>query len=142
MYIKEMKRRKNQHGDTIIEVLITVSIVIATLTSAYMLSSRGAQTMQNASEQTQALKLAERQIELLRTHSALPGPGGCYDATGAVASTPGDCIVDSSGTPKDISYTGARYTIGVTKPSDVYIITVTWDRIGGGKGNVTLYYVR
>lgn len=149
------RRPKNQRGDTIVEVLIAIGIVSLVLTTAYNMSNRNKQTMQNTREQTQAQKLVEGQIELLReqenpsnmsdkcfvrvasTASEDDEGGGGFESQ----STSGDnCVVDANGYQAVDGYSGAKYSLSIKYSSSVYTIKATWDKLGGGTGNVTMYY--
>ena len=138
-----MMTNKNQRGDTIVEVLIAVAIVSSVLTSAFMLSNRSSQIMQNASEQSQALKIAERQVELLRSRDIQPSDK-CFNPSGQPTATDTDCEFDGSGQAAPAAYTGAIYKTAVTKivATDTYKVTVTWDRLGGSTGSTALYYAK
>lgn len=58
--------KKAMHGDTMVEVLLSIAIVGAVITGAYALASHSLQESISASEHTQATKLAEGQIEALK----------------------------------------------------------------------------
>lgn len=72
----KFKRKLNQLGDTIPEVLICLAILGLTIVSAYTLTNRSQTVNRSAQERTEALKLADGQLELLKaytdTHSELP----------------------------------------------------------------------
>jgi type II secretory pathway pseudopilin PulG len=64
----------SQKGDTIIEVMMSIVIVSAVITGAYGLASNSLQTGIAATENTEATKIIESQIEALklRKHNTLP----------------------------------------------------------------------
>lgn len=137
--VRKLFKWSEQRGDTIIEVLIAISIVSLVLTSGYAATNRNAQVAQKIQEQGQAQKLVERQIEFLRTFT-----GTIHD---------GDCLLSSdtgvtaiSGAPCDqmtAEGSGATYKLSITdKGSSLYQIVATWDALGGQTGNVTMYYRR
>lgn len=137
------QQRSRQAGDTIVEVLIAISIVSLVLTSAYMVTNKNSQTMQAVQEKTQAQKLVERQIELLRAASSVPATTFCFtDDQVTTTSDLNQCVFDQSGAvsgdPSDVRY---HLSIAPNTPSsDTYEIKATWDRLGGGTGNVTMSY--
>ncbi len=57
---------QNRAGDTLVEVLISIAIVSVVVTGAYALASRSLHQGITASEHSQALKLAEGQLESLK----------------------------------------------------------------------------
>ncbi len=132
--------RKSQRGDTIVEVLIAIGIVSLVLVTAYATSNRNAQTMQNTREQTQAQKLVEGQIEYLRAYSGSDTFSSTKCFVGSNITSGANCTVNGSGTTVGSGYTGASYALGITKSSSVYTVSAQWDKLGGGKGNITMHY--
>jgi type II secretory pathway pseudopilin PulG len=61
------KLTSNQRGDTIIEVLLCIAIAGSVITGAYALASRSLAEGVSASEHSQAIKIAESQIEALKS---------------------------------------------------------------------------
>lgn len=143
MHVKGHRRIRRQAGDTIVEVLIAIGIVSLVLTSAYAITNKNSQTMQTVQERTQAQKLVERQIELIRaaTATTMPTNGGCFmDDSGTLSSNPAtDCLFD--GTGQSGGANGVQYKITITESAaDTYTVTASWDRLGGGTNNVTMAY--
>jgi type II secretory pathway pseudopilin PulG len=60
------KDSMKQRGDTIIEVLLALTVVGLSLGIAYGITTRSLNIGQNAQERTEAVKLAESQIEILK----------------------------------------------------------------------------
>lgn len=99
--------------------------------------------MRAVQEKTQAQKLVERQVELLKGSTNIPNDGGCYtDDIGSVSTNPSlECYFDGTGLPSPSSDGSARYKILITtSTAPTYKIQSTWDKLGGGTGNVTMYY--
>ena len=132
-----------QTGDTIVEVLIAISIVSLVLTSAYMVTNKNSLTMQATQERTQAQKLIERQIELLRATDSVPAASFCFiDDSGSTTTDLAQCSFNQSG---DVSTdtNAALYKIAIspnTPSTDTFEVKATWDRIGGGSSNLTMNY--
>ena len=63
------KRTDSQRGDTIVEVLISVAIASMMLASAYAITSRNMRTTRDTQEHSQALQIAQQQVERLRALS-------------------------------------------------------------------------
>lgn len=137
------RRRLNQAGDTIVEVLIAIGVVGLMLTSAYAITNRSNRSLQDAQEHGQALKLVETQIELLRSAGSLPNGIICFKTSdGTPTSTATDCALGSNGLPATKQPT---YNLSITHVDDanhpnVYAIKAVWDSVLTGKANVTVYY--
>lgn len=136
-----LRRRLGEKGDTIVEVLITITVISSVLVGAYITTNKNIASTQDAQERTQALKLVETQVENLRSKTSTVISGGCFDSTG----TPRD----GSGISCDISPNGPgtqpTYTMKIVPDaggSGVYTVTGMWDSLvnGVGKSNVTMYY--
>ncbi len=148
-----------QRGDTIIEVLLAMSIIGLVLGSAFGIANRGVASGRSAQERTEALKIAESQLELLKanvatepqiqaTNPAFNVTGFCMISSGspvAVAANAGGCI-DQNGRGG-----AGLYSIRIDKPTAAagspYTITVIWERLSAAQANaadrkdtVTLYY--
>src|SRR6056297_3410972 len=68
-----MKLIKQQRGDTIIEVLLAMSVIGLVLGSSYGIANRSLSIGREAQERTEALNLVETQLERLRTASSIEG---------------------------------------------------------------------
>lgn len=62
------RKRLNQNGDTIVEVLICVAILGFVVAAAYSLATRNQIATQKAQERARATALVETQIESLRSY--------------------------------------------------------------------------
>jgi prepilin-type N-terminal cleavage/methylation domain-containing protein len=143
----------NDRGDTIIEVLIAIAVVSLVLVTAYATSTRNVSVMQDTQEHSEALQLAQTQLEFLHNAagaSDIPSSGGCFDKTGdpanLVEQNPNPaCIVDATGSPTTAQ---PQFKIEVNSEYcpvtflDNYTVEVTWPSLLGGQTNnvVTLYY--
>jgi hypothetical protein len=79
-----MKLFKNNHGDTIIEVLVSIAALSLILSVSYALTNRNTQTFRQAQERGEALKATESQIELLRHYLSTNDPSRVVPPNGAV----------------------------------------------------------
>jgi prepilin-type N-terminal cleavage/methylation domain-containing protein len=140
-----------QRGDTLVEVLVAIVVVSTVLVAAYTTTIRNINVGQDTQEHSQALQLAEAQIEYLRTTSL--GGQTCFDPvsdpTDSSAGNPmsgSNCIIDSAdhlnGSVQPV------YNIAITPNSPplgaptTYTIKVTWTSLvhSAQTNNVTLYY--
>lgn len=60
-------KKLNAKGDTLIEVLVCLAILGFVMTLAYSIVSRAQQTIRNSQERVEALKIAEGQLEQLKS---------------------------------------------------------------------------
>lgn len=141
------KQRLGQRGDTIVEVLIATAIVSMVLTTAYTITNRNIQTEQNIQEQTQAQELVSRQLELLRLETGPLALPTCYLGTNETAPTLGDCKMTAAGVPLSASpgHTGAIFNVEISvDPADtnVYVVSATWEKLGGQESSIKMYYFK
>ena len=134
--------KKNQQGDTIVEVLIAITVISMVLVAAYVTTSRNVNAMTDTQEHSEALQLAQTQIEFLHNTTTPPTDGHCFDNNGqlqAAGGSPDPCVQNSSGSPTS---TPPQFNVNITNDHPpTYQVTVTWDSLThGAKNNVTLYY--
>ena len=135
------KLLRKQHGDTIVEVLIAIAVSSAVLGTAYGITNRTVKNQQQINEHSQALKIAEQQLEQLRGMAAV-GNSGPFSATSPfcivlVGSTPTVKTPDSDGSCK----TAGVYNVAVIRTGgNLFTAAVTWDGIHGGIDKVSLDY--
>lgn len=130
---------KNQRGDTIVEVLIAIVVISMVLVAGYITTSRSVDGLQDTEEHSEALQLAQTQLEYLHNSTSLPSNGGCYDNSGNIVA-PMNCFVNSSDIPTTAQ---PQFDIVVSKlNASTYSASVTWPSIAnsGVTNNVTLYY--
>jgi type II secretory pathway pseudopilin PulG len=139
--------RLSKRGDTLVEVLLAITIVSMVLGGAFALTRQSATTTQRAQERSEAINLAQQQTELLRA-----GVVEGKDYSTAASASEGFCVnkVDLeplTGT-NDCQFgisDGAqrRYRVRITgEDVDLYEIKVTWDRLGGGEQEVASWRYR
>jgi Tfp pilus assembly protein PilV len=125
-----------QAGDTIVEVMIAIVVISTVLAGAFWVSRNSLKNVRDSEEHSQALKLAQGQVEWLRQaamkvsdSSKLPASAFCFDATGA--------------TQSGAACTTGLYTLSIASVPPVantYQVTARWDSIKGGVGQVQLSY--
>jgi len=99
--------------------------------------------MQATQERTQAQKLIERQIELLRATDTVPAASFCFiDDSGTTTVDLTQCTFNQLGdTSIETNAVLYKITIDSNTPSpDTFEVRATWDRIGGGSSSITMNY--
>ncbi len=160
---------KQQKGDTIVEVLIALAIIGAVIAGAYATATRSIRLTQQSQERTRATKLAEQQLEAIRSIAssgdansqiiygssdgfcvANPDAGSSdtvaqFDASATIPQNEQDAIL-TSGDP-DGNYPAAClyddfYHVHVAKSDTVdrFTVTVRWERLGGGIDQIRVVY--
>lgn len=125
--------RLKQAGDTIIEVMFALVIISSVIGGAYVSANRSTNANRQAQERGEALKLVEQQLERLKAsnkNNAGNTNTYCLSATLTYTATddnPANNVCKD--TTKAAKY---RTTIKRTGATSNYIITATWDRVGGG----------
>ncbi|MGB4800045.1 MAG: prepilin-type N-terminal cleavage/methylation domain-containing protein [Candidatus Saccharimonadales bacterium] len=135
----------SQRGDTIVEVIIAAAIISLVLAVAYGTVNRNVRISQETREQTQAVKIAERQVELLRINypqgsSNLPDAARpCYAKDDkALVTSPTECVFSG------VDGSGADYKVTVMPPSmgeSTYVVTVSWETLSASTAKVTMRYI-
>jgi Tfp pilus assembly protein PilV len=146
-------KKLTQAGDTIVEVLLALAIISVTLGSSYTLAHKSQQGGRYAQERTEAQKIAESQFEKLKS-LAPDNTNNIFDATHAFcidstlkrkdfsAVPPDDAVNDDFSTYPAECRSGIYNTFikNTSTANDQFRVTVRWDRIGGGKDEVSIQY--
>jgi prepilin-type N-terminal cleavage/methylation domain-containing protein len=130
---------RSQRGDTIVEVMIAIVVVSMVLVAAYVTTTHNINGLQDTQEHSQALQLAQTQLEHLHNATTEPTNHQCFNNAGGITSGV-SCKVDASGNP---TTSQLQYTIDITNNSPpTFQVTITWASLdnGGVTNNVTLYY--
>ena len=128
-----------ERGDTIIEVLFAMVVIGVTLGAAFSISNRSLLIGRAAQERSEALKLAETSIELLRVAYKNNSPANIRNTNATF------CIVPKNVAPgyivaaanssdcRDLDASGNSgtgfYNMAVERYGDSYRVEFTWDRI-------------
>lgn len=140
-----------ERGDTLVEVLIAISVVSLILGGAYVTTNRSLLATRAAEERGNALKLAESQVEQLKGlaksdpdaifGAGTPSPFCIAGQPGAVViGTSAECRVDAAGQPTG---TEPIYELSIIRGSDGNTFTVVneWtDPSGQIVDNLQLIY--
>lgn len=148
--------RLKQNGDTIVEVLIVVAVIGLVIALGYSLATNSLNGVRVSQERSEATKIAESQVELLRyklgqgdtdVKTVTTGDAFCIDKTTLDTNISPNCVQNS------------LYTVNIKRAEDSsvacfkegqlsakqnfnrYDVTVNWGRSGGGADqSLTLYY--
>ena len=138
--------KASQAGDTIVEVMIAMSVLSIALVGTVRIINSDILSIQDHREHAQAIQLVQSQIEDLRAFSG--SPPDCFNETGgnltaiySVASN--QCILQVNGSVAPANVQPA-YTIQITPPSsvnnNVFMVQATWDSVLGGQNQVSMEY--
>lgn len=148
-------RRLQQRGDTIVEVLIAIAVVSSVLAITYSIMNRNISTLRDNQERSEASKLAQSQIERLKSAwgsadpAAFPGEGNTQpfcmapDVThGFENSAPATNMVDDNFSEyPDVCIDGFYHSaIRYNDTHKSYIVTVRWDSVTGVRAEVVMGY--
>ncbi len=152
------KASLNQRGDTLVEVMIVITVLSVVVVAAFSVANHAVAASRDAKEHTEALKLAETQLELLKSYAQIAGnnvtsngfSSFCIDMS-TTPPSPGSLAVDAATNPKckNIDSTGTStglYSVKIVatgSPYPVYKVTVNWDQATTSSlktGQVTLNY--
>jgi type II secretory pathway pseudopilin PulG len=169
MGIKE--KIKQNAGDTLIEVLLSIAIAGAVIVVAYSLASHSLEEGVSAAERSTALKLAEGQVESLIAHARspefkTPNSNFCFDTSILDDSNPqwgpqynkdkpdqltliknsgnynSKCVEPDDITPKYFVNVQNNCLEGQPCTRPTYLVIVRWDTIGGDVQSRTQLYYR
>lgn len=133
----------DHRGDTIIEVVIAIVIVSMVLTGAYVSSSASLDLITSAQQHTDAVGVAQNQVEDLRAKIAdvvgsglaATGVTFCFDSNNSPATyAAGICTI--SGYTAKITSLGNSNGVGTYG----FRINVSWSSSTGDIGQVTINY--
>lgn len=141
-----MLKKLNSAGDTIVEILISIAVLSLILSISYSLANRSTLSNIQSRERSEAQKLTEEQLELLRGYvnennpwdTSASSPDLCFNEgnyeTGvepAITKNSDECHRGPEG----------RYSLRIEK-SDAYTYkaSAVWSNVKGGTDNLSLSY--
>lgn len=132
--------RASERGDTIVEVLISIAVISMVLGGAFVTSNKSLQNTRDAGERSNALKLAESQVEQIKYLSAnqpdvlfgtsVPA-SYCLVSNVAYSSSNAVCKVNSGGSPTTVE---PAYSLTVTRAGNTFTVRTSWQ---GTSGNIS-----
>ena len=124
-------------GDTIIEILLAIAVLSLVLSISYGLANRSSQAIRQAQERSEAQKIAEEQLELLRGYFSPEQPWEdenhyrCFNSSGNPTATEADCHRGPDG----------RYNIiNIEQIGNTFTVHMDWPNIRGGTDELSLAY--
>ncbi len=128
----------HQKGDTIVEVLIAITIVSMVLSGAYISASNSLNGARQSQERVEALKLVEEQLERLKAKATFTG--GIFSFSSPFCINDSNNLVDAAPAGSCInSVLGVSYKLSIARDATDKIFTVNadWERLGGGTAQNT-----
>lgn len=141
---------KQQAGETIVEVLISILVISVALAGAFAISNRSQKTVQANQERYQAQILANSQADLLKVYLTNDGsrsainnlkPTFCMNGIRVATDFDAECKGQGSESLYNIAIQCQTGCSGADSYS-TYKIKVFWDSLinNGGQDNVELWY--
>ena len=132
----------NQRGDTIIEVLMAIAVIGMVLGSSFGIVNRSLAIGRDSQERSEALKIAESQLEKLKTATSDPSNGFfsipdstyyCLDNSLQVLNNQDIEVI-----PRSTQYNAGcrlgsdqRYRASIKRDGNVFTVIARWDSIRG-----------
>lgn len=137
---------RSKRGDTIVEVLIAVAVLGLIIAAGFAIANRSLRGVRRAQERSEALKIAERQIERIK-HFSKSAPssffrnGARYCVLSSGATAPENDAACKEGPDGRYATVTEVNATGEASGQYIFTITVTWTRLGGdGQDILELYY--
>ena len=139
-----MRLSKNQVGDTIVEVLLSVIVVGLAIGLAYGIASRSLRGSRQAQERVEALKLVESQIEQLKSGANKTGDSSLFqvnkvfclvdgerqESTGYGGSEKSLQNDDLTTTEYNQACVNGNYHIGIVYQNNTFTVWARWFSVG------------
>lgn len=129
---------KDQAGDTIIEVIISMVILSTAFVMAYSLSTAALRNSASADHRSEALAIAQGEVEILKDMIAKG-----TDVSSLKTATP--YCIDFQTFAKSAScagFNGSIYDVAMSYTSPTYTVGVKWPdpKAANGTADLTIYY--
>ena len=137
-------RRLSLRGDTIVEVLVVLTVLGLAISISYATANRSLLDARQAQENSQGTELAQAQIEALRTLTQVGDTPDIFTQPGAFClsqtppyTIPASCNISGGA----FNYAMAVVYTNTAASPDTFTVTVTWPDVEGqGNDTVTLVY--
>lgn len=152
--MRSFRKKRGGRGDTIVEVLISMTVLAVVLGTAYVTTNRSFHSGLNSQYRDQAVLIAQQQVELLKSADSGPSPTistfqsppyrFCINSS-SLAKVPLTGSTSTCSTPVGAPPpTASQFTLADTytpNPSNpVFTITVQWQGDNLSPHQVVLYY--
>jgi prepilin-type N-terminal cleavage/methylation domain-containing protein len=117
-------------GDTIVEVLIALTILSLAISITYSIVNSSITAMLSARRATGSTALLQKQVELLRTNDLTAVTGSfCFNNSNQIETNLSNCSIND-------------YNMQINKDAnDQYVVTVYWN-VGGKNYTATMFYAK
>jgi type II secretory pathway pseudopilin PulG len=144
--------KQSQIGDTIIEVLLSMSVIGLVLGAAFGIANRSVSLGQEAQERSEALKIAESQLEIFKSEYFLSADlrnrsdlnSFCFDQSSVLQEATDPECTTINGNGQDGLYSVSIIPPSIAEASKAYEIRVTWLKLGDNtasvNNNLSLYF--
>lgn len=131
------RNRRNQRGDTIVEVMIVLTVLGLAISIAFATANRSLLAARQAQENTQASVLLQAQLEKLRAMAPRPvfAPGPLHDNTNVFQATGQYCI--HAARPAAVPNTGPYSILGLTSAAEIAANSARCQQDGAGTPSCT-----
>ena len=142
----------NQVGDTIVEVMLSLAVLGMIIGTAFAIANRSLNRAQQSQERTQALKLAEGQVDSVKylSESSNEADKITFESLQSATTNP-RCLSsftdDGKVSIKDYPADDANcqdgifsYSMLYDQSKHIFNVRVVWDSLSGGQENVTIQY--
>lgn len=154
---QKLKRYLKAHksldrGDTIVEVMVSMTVLAIVIIISYTLSSRAFQSGLNSQYRDQAVSYSQQQLELIKeadlnnpstisTYTTTPNTPFCIDPKTKDKISADKCVF-GNGYIVTYKYINNDPIIDPSLPkvSQTFLITANWDSPGGTKQQSVIYY--
>jgi type II secretory pathway pseudopilin PulG len=131
-----MTRGRSEHGFTIVEVLIAALILVLVVTTASALFVRGSDASLSAQRQSQAISVADQEIEMIRDEVKTQGfdslAMSSLPPTGSSSTLASDGLTGLGNTHTDPNYFVSAGQNGCGSSNAGYAIEADWDDTSQG----------
>lgn len=140
------KAVKSSRGDTLVEVILATALISATIGIAVSMSNRNLQTGVSAAQRSQALAIAQDQVERIKNAYLTSSPvldSYKINKPFCILANSSEEDVEASDS-KCANFNGGQYSISITYGSSslVFTTSVTWlsNSNTSGTDQLSLYY--
>lgn len=140
-YIKHLqlaKARLDQKGDTIIEVMISVSVLAVVLGVAFALSTQSMREGTDANNRNIAVQLSQQQIASIQSLIKVSSSTPTFPSTFCMNSAGGAPAIDAN--TKDCNQSPFTIVDTFDSTHNTFTITTSWPSSNNGTKKVQLYY--